>query len=86
MSEEKGKREVVFEESTREISLGLPNGNSFEIKAKKLIKIVKTNSDQDEGFLDALWEGCPSTEKFIELFVMLGAHALLAEIFMKGPK
>jgi len=89
MSRKKNKRELVFEERSREISLDLPNGQSFEIKAKKLIKIVKANEGFDESFIDALMENCPSTGKFIELFVLVGAHTSavwLAELLMKGAK
>lgn len=86
MSEENCRKEVVFEDSTRKISFSLPNGNSFEINATKFIRIVKAKGDQDEGFLESLLDECPSAARFVELFAMLGVHAILAEVFVKGPK
>jgi len=47
---------------------------NFEIKAKRLIKIVEVNERIGESFINELIENCPPTAKFIDLFVLVGNH------------
>ena len=59
---------VARKKGINEIVFNLPDERSFEIKAKKLIRIIKANEELEEGFLEALVEQCPSAASFIELF------------------
>jgi hypothetical protein len=65
---------MALKKGIKEVVLDLHNGQSFEIRAKKLIRIVKANEGLDEDFLQTLEELCSSTAKFIELFALVGAH------------